>query len=482
MSPVTLQSLAGIVGGRISGPPDSGDIVITDVVHDSRHAAAGSLFVAVSGFVTDGHDHVAAALTAGAAAVCVADDGRAEGSPAIIVADTRRAMGPLAAEVHGHPADRLRMIGITGTNGKTTVAHLLGGIASAAGLEPAVIGTVGSSIAGKAITQPRTTPEATDFHRLLREMVDSGVDLAALEISSHALALGRVAAARFDLGAFTNLSQDHLDFHSDMEDYYLAKRRLFTQSDRGVVWIDDPAGARLASEVEIPLVTVGRTDADVVCEPSAATLDGTTLRIRGVSGGAEFRLRLPGDFNVSNAAVAAACAEASDIEWRAIAAGIESVKRVPGRFEVVPIPAANATVIVDYAHTPEGVASAVSAAARLAPGRVVAVVGAGGDRDRAKRPLMGRAAATADLAVVTSDNPRSEEPTRIVAEVAAGVPASAEVEVEVDRRAAIRLALARSKKGDVVLILGKGHEQGQEIGSEIIPFDDRTVAIEEAAS
>jgi len=479
---VSLGDLAGEVGGRLVG--DS-RIVVTDVTHDSRSAGPGVLFVAVRGFRTDGHRYIPEARAVGTAAVCSEQD-PGDGGPAIVVSNTRAALGPLAARVHGYPSRRLRVVGITGTNGKTTATHLLEAIVSAAGLVPGLVGTVGARIGSAAVEVPRTTPEASDFQRLLASMVHAGVDVAAVEVSSHALALGRVAATRFAVVAFTNLSQDHLDFHGSMESYYQAKAALFVPelAGRAVIWSDDPAGRRLAQETELPVTTVGLDpQADVSARALEMRLDGSSFVLTGAGEETDVELKLGGDFNVANALVAAACAAAVGIGSDSIAAGIASVGSVPGRFEIVDV-GKEFAVVVDYAHTPDGVASVIAAARPLVGGsRVIVALGAGGDRDRAKRPLMGAAAAQADIAFFTSDNPRSEAPATIVAEVAAGAAGQpAEVHVEIDRRLAIRSALAAARPGDVVLILGKGHEARQEFADYVVAFDDRIVAMEEAAA
>lgn len=476
----TLGELAALVGGRVLGAPDT---PILDVTHDSRAAGPGLLFVAVRGFTVDGHRFVAAARAAGTAAVCVEEEPGDEG-PALVVADTRAALGPLAARVHGDPSRRLRLVGITGTNGKTTVTHLVEAIATAAGRPAALVGTVGARIAGRSELVARTTPEAPDFQRLLARMLSAGVQVAAVEVSSHALALGRVAGSRFAVAAFTNLSQDHLDFHPDMEAYYRAKASLFTPelAERAVIWVNDPAGERLAAETDLPVIRVGRGGtAQVTATEVSMTLEGSRFVLLGAGEPIHVHLRLAGEFNVANALLAAGVGAALGLASDSIAAGIEAVATVPGRFEIVET-GRDCTVVVDYAHTPDGVATVVGAARRLAgEGRVITVLGAGGDRDHAKRPLMGAAAARADLAFITSDNPRSEEPGAIIAQVAAGAAGGrAEVRVEPDRRLAIRGALAAAGSGDVVLILGKGHEQGQEFADRVIPFDDRRVAREEA--
>jgi UDP-N-acetylmuramoyl-L-alanyl-D-glutamate--2,6-diaminopimelate ligase len=477
--PATLGSLAKAVRGRVVGDPG---LAVADVTHDSRQSGPGTLFVAIRGHRVDGHRFVPGAHAAGAA-VCV-EEGESAPAPAIVVADTRAALGPLAAGAHGRPSERLTVIGVTGTNGKTTVTHMLEAIVSADGEVPAVLGTVGSRVAGVDLPQERTTPEASDIQRLLARMLEQGVGVAAVEVSSHALALGRVAGTRFRVAAFTNLSQDHLDFHADMEDYYRAKASLFAgeRADRAVVWIDDPAGRRLAGETALPVTTVGLSgDAEIGARDLEMSLSGSQFVVTRAGVEVPVSLPLAGDFNVGNALVAAACAAEIGIGWDSIAAGIAAVRRVPGRFETVEN-GEDGTIVVDYAHTPDGVASVIATTRRLAPGaKVIIVVGAGGDRDRSKRPRMGEAAATGDVVFITSDNPRSEDPAAIAAAVAKGaVGGRAEVMVEIDRRLAIRRAISCAGADDVVLILGKGHEQGQEFAHETVPFDDATVAREEA--
>lgn len=481
--PVTLADLAAASGGRVLGDAAT---AVHDVTHDSRGAAPGVLFVAIRGSRSDGHDFVPAALAAGSPAVCVDDPSSLPpGTPAIVVADTRAALGALAAACHGDPSSRLRVVGITGTNGKTTTTHMIEQICIAAGIPEAIVGTIGARIRGEATALERTTPEASDFQRLLRRMVDAGVDVAAVEVSSHALTLGRVAGIGFAVGAFTNLSQDHLDFHPDMAAYEAAKASLFAQCEQAVVWVDDAAGRRIAGGLAIPLLRVGTgSDCDLAVGDIALSFAESRFMLRSAAiGEVTVGLPLPGRFNVANAAIAAGCAMALGIEPEAIRTGLGMVQRVPGRFEIVETSAA-ATVIVDYAHTPDGIVQVVAAAREIlhGTGRVIVVVGAGGDRDRGKRPSMGRAASDADVAVFTSDNPRGESPEAILEQVVAGATGPARIVVEANRRRAIGSALAEAGAGDAVLILGKGHEQGQDFGDRVVPFDDRTVAREEAVA
>jgi UDP-N-acetylmuramoyl-L-alanyl-D-glutamate--2,6-diaminopimelate ligase len=470
----TMGVLTGLVDGRLMGDPDT---AVLDVTHDSRQVAPGFLYVAIKGARHDGHTFVSDAVENHAAGLCVSTVVHLPDAPVPVlkVLDTRRAMPVIAAEVHGNPSLEADLVGITGTNGKTTVAYMVESIALAAGR---TCGTIVTRLGEREIVNPRTTPEASDFQRLLRLMVNDNADLIVCEVSSHALALGRVDATRFRIGAFTNLSQDHLDFHAGMDDYFEAKARLLERAEQRVVWVDDPYGATL-SERYPDALRVG-WDAYVGASDVVSTPRGSRFRIRIGREELVTVVHLPGRFNVANALVAAGISYLAGFTLADIATGLDKLRAVPGRFEVIsgnhPV-----TVVVDYAHTPHGVATVIESSRSLTRGRVIAVLGAGGDRDRSKRPQMGRAASTADLVVVTSDNPRSEDPSSIVDQVAAGVENPATIKV-VDRRDAIRGALAAAIPGDIVLILGKGHEQGQEIAGVVHPFDDRLVVLEELAA
>ena len=469
----TVGDVSGRAGGLVVGDPD---IWLGDVTHDSALAGPDVLFVAVRGATHDGHDYVRSALAAGSPAAAVE---KLLDVPVtqIVVGDTRAAMGPMAARVHGDPSSKMAVVGVTGTNGKTTVTHYLESLVTSAGRVVGLIGTVETRVGETALPSVRTTPEATDFQRLLAEMSRLHADVVAAEISSHALEMSRVAGTRFEVAAFTNLSQDHLDFHGTMESYRRAKERLFRDYEVGaaVVNIDDPVGAAIASWVDAPLIRVGR-GGEVHAENIETTIQGTRFDLVTDRGAIAVASDLIGAFNVENALVAAGCALALGLSVEEISHGLASVGGVPGRFEQI-IPSGDIQVIVDYAHTPDGVEEAIAVARSIASGRVIAVVGAGGDRDREKRPLMGRAATGADLAILTSDNPRSEDPVQILAEVAEGA-SGPWVVLEVDRRRAIESGIAAAEAGDVVLILGKGHETGQEIRGQVVPFDDRQVARE----
>jgi UDP-N-acetylmuramoyl-L-alanyl-D-glutamate--2,6-diaminopimelate ligase len=468
----TVRMLADMVGGSVAGP---GDPMIEDVTHDSRQAGPGSLYVAVRGGRVDGHEFAPQALAAGASAICV-DHPLSSGVPEIVVEDTRRVMGDLAAAVHDYPSHSLAVVGVTGTNGKTTVTHYVESIAGHAGRSAGLVGTIHTRVGGATAPSSLTTPEAPEFQRLLAAMRDQGVDVAAVEVSSHALEYGRVAGTRFAVAAFTNISQDHLDFHGDMAAYRAAKERLFTDYEVGtaVINIDDPVGAEIAASYDGDLITVGR-GGDLSIHSVETHRSHSEFVVETPVGGFAWKAPVVGEFNVANLVLAAACCVAIGLDYRAVFDALPEISGVPGRFEVVsgddPI-----TVIVDYAHTPEGVATVVETARSLGKGRVIALLGAGGDRDRAKRPAMGDALSSADYAIVTSDNPRSEDPAAIADAVLSGVADETDHVVELDRRRAIDLAIAAAEDGDVVLVLGRGHEPMQDLGSEKVAFDDREVA------
>ena len=472
--------LSEIVARLSEGPHVVGaDPLITGVTHDSRSVGPGDLFVAVPGAVADGHDYVERAFASGAAAVVVERD--IECRSRVVVPDARAALPWLAAAVFGDPSHHLPVVGVTGTNGKTTVTHLLEQIVIAAGRTPGVVGTIGARIGRSEASVARTTPEASDLQRLLAEMIDAGVDVAAIEVSSHALSLHRVDAIRFRVAAFTNLMHDHLDFHGGMEDYFATKASLFTtdRTDHAVIGIDDEAGLRIAAAGKVPMTTVAiDRDADVTASSIAESFDGSSFSIHTDGESFSAHLPMPGRFNIQNALIAAAIALELEIDAEAISRGLSLARTIPGRFERV---AGNEgpAVVVDYAHTPDAINAVVGGARRLSSGRIIVIMGAGGDRDREKRPAMGRAAGAADLVILTSDNPRSEDPDVITASVRSGIDVNTVVVEEPDRRSAIRRGLEGAGSDDLVLILGKGHEVGQEIAGRVEPFDDRAVALEE---
>jgi UDP-N-acetylmuramoyl-L-alanyl-D-glutamate--2,6-diaminopimelate ligase len=462
------------VGARIVG---DGSVDIADLAYDSRKVVPGTLFFCVPGEKVDGHEFAEAAVESGAVGLVVEREVSGVEVAQVVVEDARAAMAPMAARFYGDPTEVLKVVGITGTNGKTTTAFLLREVLEAAGVRCGLLGTVKQVVGGVEEEVERTTPEAIDLQRAFRRMVDGGDVACAMEVSSHALALHRCDAIDFDVALFTNLTQDHLDFHGDMEEYFESKRRLFEMNPgTAIVNVDDPYGRRLAEEFECVTFSATGAEADLVAGDVGLSARGAEFRVDEVS----VRTLLPGHFNVSNALAAFAAATAMGVEPEVAASGLSAASPPPGRFEPVD-EGQSFTVLVDYAHTPDSVENVLRAARALTRGRLIVVVGAGGDRDRDKRPKMGRAAAEgADLAIFTSDNPRSEDPEAIVAEVAGGAPNGAGVETEVDRRAAIAMAIGEAQPGDTVVIAGKGHEQGQEFeGGRKVPFDDREVAREE---
>jgi len=451
-------------------------VTIGDLAYDTRSVSAGALYFCVRGDRVDGHDLAWEAIERGAAAVVVERMLDVD-VPQLLVPSTRESMAVAADVFFGEPTKELELAGVTGTNGKTTTAFLLRSILAAAGRRPGLVGTVEWEVAGVRRPAPFTTPEAIDLQRLFREMLDAGDRSAAVEASSHGAALRRLDRVRFDALVFTNLSQDHLDLHGSMDEYYNAKRKLFTgpAPPPAAVNVGDEWGRRLADDLadlhRAPLITFGLA-AEAEIRPESLVLDahGSQFRAAGI----EIVTRLRGEFNVENALGAVSAGLLLDVDEDAIAEGIAGVEGVPGRFEAID-EGQPFTVIVDYAHTPNSLATVLSAARRLGPGRVIVVFGAGGDRDRGKRPLMGKIAAElADVTIVTSDNPRSEEPLAIIQDVLQG--AGMDVEIDPDRRSAIARAISVALDGDVVVIAGKGHEQGQDIDGSVTPFDDRDVA------
>jgi UDP-N-acetylmuramoyl-L-alanyl-D-glutamate--2,6-diaminopimelate ligase len=490
---IQLRALAAAAGELLVRVDGDATTPVSGVAYDSRAVARGDLFFCVPGTVADGHVFAPLAATAGASALMV-ERPTGTGLPEVVVADGRRAMARMAARYFGDPAQSLTLLGVTGTNGKTTTAWLLEAIVRAAGASTGLIGTIETRVAGVARPGVRTTPESVDLQRLFAEMRQASVDTVVMEVTSHALALHRVESLLFDCAAFTNLSQDHLDFHRDMEDYFNAKRELFVD-DRcaiGAVNVDDPYGRRIKETAPVPCIGFGISpDADVRPSDVAFTPSGTELTVN-VAGDrlrhSAFHVesRLVGAFNVSNCLAAASVSLAAGIDTDTVRRGLKELDAVPGRFEAVDA-GQPFTVVVDYAHTPDSLDNVLREARRLAqappgPGRVICMFGAGGDRDRGKRPLMGAVVARlADVVVVTSDNPRSEDPEAIIGQILEGIVAEraapADV-VEMDRRTAIAAALGLAARGDVVVVAGKGHESGQEFHGTKLPFDDRLVVRE----
>ena len=466
--------LSEVPGLRPVGDP--GGATVTGCTLDSRAVSPGDLYAALPGAHAHGADFAASAAAAGAAAVLTDERGAAQltetGLPVLVADDPRSVLGAVARWVHGDPASGMVLVGITGTNGKTTTAFLVEAGLRAAGHRTGLLGTVLTRIGDDVVPSVRTTPEAPDVQALLAVMRERGTTAVAMEVSSHALTLGRVDGVRFDVAGFTNLSQDHLDFHGSMQEYEAAKASLFTpqRARTGVVSVDDPAGRRIVRAGAIPMVTFGE-DADWSAREVDLRPDGSRFRLVGPGVRMPASVQLPGAFNTANAVGAIACLVTAGVPVEQAVQGVAECPGVPGRMERVDA-GQPFLALVDYAHTPDAVSRLLHAARELTTGRVIVVLGCGGDRDRAKRPLMGAAAAEADLAVLTSDNPRSEDPLAILAEMAAGAPDAVR---EPDRRAAIARAVAAARPGDVVVVAGKGHETGQEAGGVTTPFDDRTV-------
>jgi len=465
--------LAAVPGLRPIGDVDR--VEVTGCTHDSRAVRPGDLYAALPGARAHGADFADQVAAAGAAAVLTdaAGAGRFPGLPVLVADDPRAVLGAVARWVHDDPAAALLLLGVTGTNGKTTTAFLLEAGLRAAGHTTALIGTVLTRIGDDVVPSVRTTPEATDLQAMFAVMRERAVSAVAMEVSSHALSLGRVDGVTYDVAAFTNLSQDHLDFHPTMADYEAAKAQLFTpaRSRHGVVNCDDPAGRRIVHAGQIPITTYGE-DADWTVHEVDLRPEGSRFRVKGPDTDLRTAVQLPGAFNVANAVCALATLVTAGVPAEDAARGIADLTGVPGRMERVDC-GQPFLAVVDYAHTPDAVATLLAAVRAVTPGRVLVVLGCGGDRDRSKRPLMGRAAVDgADVAYLTSDNPRSEDPLQILAEMAADAPGAV---VEPDRRAAISAAVRAARPGDAVVVAGKGHESGQEVDGVVTPFDDRLV-------
>ncbi|MCW3067627.1 MAG: UDP-N-acetylmuramyl-tripeptide synthetase [Solirubrobacterales bacterium] len=500
-----LDQLTAAAGARPSGVVRDGDgsVEITGLAYDSRSVRPGDLFFCVGGFRVDGHDFAPQAVQAGAAALVV-ERPLGLGVPEVLVESARAAMAALAARFYGDPARELQVVGVTGTNGKTTTAYIVRALLEASVLQCGLLGTVKSVIGARERPVQRTTPEAIDLQADLRAMLDGGDRACAMEVSSHALELARSDAIPFAAAVFTNMTRDHLDFHATMEDYFQSKRRLFLPVGGeppaiSVVNVGDPYGRRLAAEIDGVLTFAVDGAADYSASGLRCEFDGCRFTLHTPEGDRELALPMPGRFNVANALGALAAAHALGVDLDVLVEALERGVRVPGRFEPVE-EGQDFAVLVDYAHTPDSLENVLSSARDLmaggdgAGGRVICVFGAGGDRDRGKRPLMGEVAARlADVVLVTSDNPRSEDPDAIIAEIMEGVGTATqagdggsrqpEVRSIADRGEAISEAVAAGHRGDVVVIAGKGHEQGQELaGGRKVPFDDVEVARRALAS
>lgn len=492
----SLDSLVAWLGDRVvevrrADGPDGP--LVTGLSLSSARVLPGDVYAALPGARAHGASYAASAVEAGAVAVLTdaagADLCSGLGVPVVVVSRPRQLLGVLAAHVYGDPARDLRLVAVTGTQGKTTTTRLAEAALQATGVPAAVVGTVGTRIDGVEVRTTLTTPEAPDLHALFAVMRERGVRGCAMEVSSHALVMGRVDGVVFDVAVFTNLGRDHLDFHADVEDYFAAKAGLFTpeRARAGLVNVDDEYGRRLLARATIPMRTFSSAgaDADWTAGDIEMTPAGSSFTVRTPTG-ETFTAEVPlaGDFNVSNALAAVASLGEAGFDARAVAGGLAASGGVPGRFERVDA-GQEFLAVVDYAHKPDAVTAALRTLRPLTEGRLIVVIGAGGDRDQGKRPVMGEIAARlADVVVVTDDNPRSEDPATIRAAVLAGtteVPEAerAEVHERGDRRAAIRLAVSLAGPGDSVVVAGKGHETGQEVDGTVHPFDDRAVLLEE---
>jgi UDP-N-acetylmuramoyl-L-alanyl-D-glutamate--2,6-diaminopimelate ligase len=488
-----LSALSTLLGVRLDAvghshsPNDLG--FLSGLTLDSRSVKPGDLYVALPGARVHGAAFCADAVAAGAVAVLTDPDGRARaaasGVPVFVLADPRARLGEIACWVYGNPSSRLRLIGVTGTSGKTTSTYLLESGLRAAGHLTGLVGGVELRIGQDRLASSLTTPEAPDLQALFAVMVERGVTAAAMEVSSHSLSLGRVAGTSFDVAIFTNLSQDHLDFHADLEDYFRAKASLFMPPVIGVVNIDDKYGRKLASSALVPVTTFsasGADEADWRAADVRSGADGSTFRLIGPGGiEADVSLGLAGVFNVANAVGALVALVEAGVRLEDAVAGMAACPGVPGRLERVPASGLGVTAFVDYSHKPGAVEAVLRSLRPVTQGNLIIVLGCGGDRDRAKRPMMGAAAASlADVAILTSDNPRSEDPLAILAAMLDGVLSvpqeeRARVIIEPDRAAAIAQAVALTSPGDVVVVAGKGHETGQYVAGSVLPFDDREV-------
>jgi UDP-N-acetylmuramoyl-L-alanyl-D-glutamate--2,6-diaminopimelate ligase len=485
---------AGSERPRPTSPDETGSETtsptsVTGVAYDSRLIERGQVFVALKGLHADGGAFTRQAIERGAVAIVSERPAPADVRvPWATVTDARLALAVVAAELFRHPSRAMRVIGITGTNGKTTTAYLVASIFDAARIPCGILGTVAYRIGSEVRDATRTTPEAPEVQGLLREMVDRGCGACAMEVSSHALSLRRVDGMSFAAAVFTNLTRDHLDFHEDMESYFQAKRRLFEMlpSDApSLLNVDDPRGLALADAGGRPITYAISRSADITPGPLSFSLDGLAFDVRTPRGTVHLRSKLVGRPNVYNILAAVSATTALGLPFDAIERGVQSLEGVPGRFELVSAPKDEVTVVVDYAHTDDALRNLLETARPLARGRLITVFGAGGDRDRTKRPLMGAVAGRlSDLIVITSDNPRSEDPARIIEEIRRGLTADTRRDsgqrllAIVDRREAIETAIELARPGDLVLVAGKGHEKYQVIGDRVLPFDDVAVARE----
>jgi len=451
---------------------------VQNVAYDSRKVMPGSAFIAITGFSKDGHDFISQAVEKGATLVIGEKELPLLKVPYIRVKNSRKALAEMAALLYGFPAKKLKIIGVTGTNGKTTTTYLVRAMLEHSGYKTGVIGTIGNCIGNEKLPAERTTPESLELNELFSKMADQDVKYVTMEVSSHSLKLHRVDGIDFDIGIFTNLTQDHLDFHKTFEDYYNSKKLLFLRSKRAVINIDDKHGLRLAKELDMPVLTYGiHHDADLKAQNVSIKAEGVSYDLIYKEMSQHVYYRVPGEFSVYNSLAAIGAGLLAGLELQKLIDALKKVEGVSGRFEPVK-GSKDFTVIVDYAHTPDGLENVLNTIKNFCTGRIITVFGCGGDRDRKKRPIMGKIASNlSDFAIVTSDNPRSEDPDKIIEGIVAGITNSNYVKIT-DRREAIKYAIDIAQKNDVVLIAGKGHENYQILKYKTIHFDDKEVAAE----
>jgi UDP-N-acetylmuramoyl-L-alanyl-D-glutamate--2,6-diaminopimelate ligase len=482
---VEALNLSDLLKDVAASGPEGLATVATGIAYRSSSVRSGDVFFCIPGFAHDGHEFAADAVARGAAVVVVQTEIASLGRPQVVVPDTRVALALASARFFGEPSRHMEVVGLTGTNGKTTTTYLLDSILRAAGRVTGVVGTIETRIGDERQPASRTTPESRDLQETLARMHGAGVDAVSMEVSSHAIDLHRVDGVHFSVAAFTNLSQDHLDYHATLEEYFSVKASFLARvdPDHRVVNADDEYGRRLLETLPAKWTVGTRSDARVRAESIEFESRSSSFELVAPEGRIRVSLPLTGAYNVANALVAAGCALALGIPFATVADGLAHAPQVPGRLERVEA-GQDFTVFVDYAHTPDGLAKAISAVRAVTPGRVITVFGCGGDRDPDKRPLMGEIAGRlSDVAVLTSDNPRSEDPVGIILQVQDGMRGSAaEVHVEVDRRRAIAMALGLARAGDAVLVAGKGHEDYQIFADRTVHFDDREVVREELAA
>ncbi|OQB24623.1 MAG: UDP-N-acetylmuramoyl-L-alanyl-D-glutamate--LD-lysine ligase [Firmicutes bacterium ADurb.Bin182] len=456
------------------------NVDINKIEYDSRKVSKGDLFCCIVGSVSDGHDFARQAVESGASALLVERELPID-IPMIVADNTRIAMAELAAAYYGHPAKGMRLIGVTGTNGKTTTTHMIKSIAEQAGLKVGMIGTIHNMIGNESIDTDRTTPESVDLQAILRRMKDEAVGLVVMEVSSHSLVQYRVHGVEFDIGVFTNLTQDHLDYHKSFDNYVAAKKMLFAQSKRAVINLDDAHGAKIKQELSIPVTTFGITSkADTTASDIEITAKGVQFDIHTPQGSTRMHIPIPGLFSVFNAMGAVAVALEIGLPMSAIKRGMENMLSVSGRLEPLPTGSRDFTVLLDYAHTPDALENILKTVREFAKARIVTLFGCGGDRDKAKRPIMGETAGRfSDFLIVTSDNPRSEDPYAIIASIEEGVKKSGCGYVIIEnRKEAIKYALENAQKDDIIVLAGKGHESYQEIRGVKHHFDEKEIVAE----